>query len=156
MILAIDPGLRHCGLAVFNPLGGELVFATLVRNPELKLRGPRAWLEMAEAVELVLKMAGFKASTLVLEVPQVYFGRSVGSDLIELAGVDGAICYAVNPDEVFGYLPREWKGQVPKEIHNERVLKSLSPGERALLPKLPKSLAHNVTDAVGLGRFHID
>lgn len=53
--------------------------------------------------------------------------------------------------EVFEPTPVQWKGSVPKEIHNARVLARLSDAELRAIPKLPKSKLHNVIDAIGLG-----
>lgn len=51
--------------------------------------------------------------------------------------------------------PNEWKGSVPKVIHQKRILAVLSVEERARLPKLLKTKSHNMIDAVGIGLYHL-
>lgn len=157
MILAIDPGLRGCGVAAF---GSELVFCAYPRNPEARARGPGAWWSMAQAVYQAVVDANVPLPrTLVVEVPQVYAGskqKGDPNDLIQLAGVLGALTGLFRCATV-GYAPREWKGQVPKDVHNRRILGKLSASERTILEScgVSQSLQHNVIDAVGLGKFHL-
>ncbi len=50
--------------------------------------------------------------------------------------------------------PSEWKGHVPKDIHQPRILKALDARERALVLFVnPPSLRHNAIDAIGIGLF---
>lgn len=59
--------------------------------------------------------------------------------------------------------PREWKGSVPKDVHNERVLRALTAEERAIVfaacdaggKKVSVSKLNNVIDAVGLFLFQV-
>lgn len=154
MLVSIDPGLRHCGVAVFSD-SGELQKTYLIRNKEKTERGPKVWKSMAQEVRLGVPGT---FSTLVIEVPQVYsarFAKGNPADLIELAGVDGALSICLPADEVFGYLPRVWKGQVPKDIHNQRIEKTLTSAERTCVIELSATLRHNVWDAVGIGLYHL-
>lgn len=151
-LVSVDPGLRVCGVAVFTD--GVLTRALLVKNPEQRLRGPVAWLAMAEAVSVEVK----GCDELVVEVPQVYgAGKQKGdpNDLIQVAGVGAWVGSALNPKQATGYLPREWKGQVPKEVHNARIEKKLTTQELSVFDPCPPSLRHNVLDAVGLGLYHL-
>lgn len=153
-VMAIDPGLRHVGAAVFE--AGVLTRVALVRNPEQVKRGPEAWHSMASTVQAFAPVC----SVLVTEFPQVYDPRHQKGDqgdLIEVAGVAGAIVGAMfeRAGTVVGYLPRTWKGQVPKDIHNKRILGKLSPAELEHLKGIPLSLVHNVVDAVGIGLFFL-
>ncbi len=151
ILLAIDPGLRGCGAAVFHD--GVLFEASYVRSPAKTGNGPKAWRAMAEAVRLFAQ--GHLIDALVLEVPQVYTrGKGDPDDLIELAGVDGAILGRLMPVQQYGYKPREWKGSVPKDIHHARVRKTLTEAERQILENsAPASLRHNVLDAIALGKW---
>lgn len=155
MIVAVDPGLRGCGVAIFERT--ELAAAAYVRNP-VEGSGPAAWLGVAVAVREWLSGRTPLSAALVLEKPQVYrAGQSKGDpgDLIELAGVDGAIAGIRSWSSATAYLPRVWKGQVPKEIHHARINGLLVPDERARIEPCPKSLMHNVFDAIGIGMFHL-
>jgi hypothetical protein len=159
--LAVDPGLRTCGVALFEQ--DTLYRAWLSRNPLRTERGPEAWESMSRAVvkDLITyaPKRGRLVKRLVLEVPQIYWGGRRGgraADLIELAGVVGAVAAATPVLERAFYLPRQWKGQTPKDVHNRRVMKRLRDGEDARIVR-PKAAAllHNVIDSIGLGMKHL-
>lgn len=153
--VCVDPGLRGCGVAIFE--NAHLIHAAYVKSPEQKERGPVAWRAMAGAVfEYVEEW--LPAGTLVIEVPQVYRGaqqKGDPDDLLQLVGVEGWLGGLLMPARVVGYRPREWKGQIPKDVHNRRVEKALETYELAQFAGCPAYLKHNVLDAVGLGLFHL-
>lgn len=157
ILIAIDPGLRHCGVAVFE--AGELQCAALVKNRDLVSRGPSAHAEMAWQVLHWLSAWDLDRAILVLEWPRIYpgSGQRKGdlNDLLELAGVDSAIASKLGAflGEVTCYAPAQWKGQVPKRIMNDRVLKRLTPREAARIIH-PKD--HNVLDAIGIGLHRLE
>jgi hypothetical protein len=150
-VLSVDPGLRHCGVALFGDQ--QLRWAALIKSPEKTVRGPAAWLAMAKAV-LARLLNLPKPDVLVVEVPQVYSWRGQKgdqADLIELAGVDGALVGTIEHKTGISYLPRQWKGQVPKEVMNARVEAKLSEVEKGRIEACAPSLRHNVLDGVGIG-----
>ena len=156
--LAIDPGLRGSGVSVFS--ADSLVRAAYVKSPNQADRGPYAWRDMAEAIRLWLSMQEYEygaPNALVMELQQVYatrFQKGNQDDLLQLAGVNGAISYAFRGiPEVFSYLPRVWKGTVKKEVMTARIESKLSPEELAGIEPCAVSLRHNVIDAVGLGLY---
>jgi hypothetical protein len=77
------------------------------------------------------------------------------NDLMQLQRCNGqweqAVARANALAQIHAPYPVQWKGSVDKEVHNDRVLKRLTPAEREVIPKLPKSKLHNVIDAIGLG-----
>lgn len=161
-LISLDPGLRLCGVAVFRD--GVLTWAGLARNTNLTDRGAQAWLSMADAVMHALPMGTLlrPPDLLVHELMQVYeTKRQKGdpADLIELAGVSGAVVGTLDPRRAISYLPREWKGQIGKEVHHPRARSKLSEQEAATLDRclesVPVSLRHNVMDAVALGLFQL-
>lgn len=161
-LVTIDPGLRGTGVAIW--LDGKLVNAAYVESAEQKRRGPVAWVAMAAAVEdhVWEHMDNEEedcAHELVMEVPQIYgpeISKADPDDLLQLAGVDGAIARALRFGcPVVGYRPREWKGQTPKAIHNRRVENALSLAELDTFQRCPSHLRHNILDAVGIGLFHL-
>lgn len=171
MLLAIDPGLRHCGYAVFY--GGKLVCAGLARNPDKTNRGPQAWLSMAMTlvVELGNQQLPLSAGDeVVLEGQQVYQASHLAgkmgadaNDLLELSGVCGAIAAAyagLTVQDFRRVMPSEWKGTTDKTICQLRVSKRLSDSEAMAIcwpGKAGKdsSLAHNVYDAIAIGMFAV-
>jgi hypothetical protein len=139
VILAVDPGVHLCGCALF--IGDQLATAWLEE------KGPRAiW----SAVDPKWR----EHVRVIVEVPQVYGrSRSKGdpNDLINVALVAGAIVGLFPNTRIV--RPREWKGDVPKEVV-ERAAREVI-GDRIAAVQFPKrrALAHNIWDAVALGLF---
>jgi len=107
----------------------------------------------------------FSADIIVIERPQVYphGGKKQAdpNDLISVALFGGRLLQSVARKEttIIAIHPRQWKGQVPKEIHNRRVLKQLSSSERIAYAHGTKGIApskvHNVIDAIGIGLWRL-
>jgi hypothetical protein len=139
-LIAIDPG-ECCGWAIFE--GGILTHAGA--DPF----GRAVWGAFFPAASLV-----------VVERPQIYGvdkSRADPNDLITLAVKVGRICALAEEcgAKCETVLPREWKGNLPKDVCHERALGKLSPDERRALPELPRSVRHNMLDAVGIGLWKI-
>jgi hypothetical protein len=162
-LLAVDPGIRGCGAALFEDR--ELVKAGYVKNGVKEGDNPKAILSMA--LELMNWIGDWwKApfyykpgeQELVIEWPQVYrAGKLKGdpNDLLPLAGIGCALgAYLELHGATVRYLPREWKGQLPKDVVQRRVIERLSLEEVANI-ELAGARSHNIYDAVGLGLFHL-
>jgi len=161
MLLAIDPGIRGCGVALFD--GGYLIGAAYVKNSVDKGNGPTVCFFMAQEVFnwAIPDHEIYDGSywDIVMEWPQIYtHSKGDNNDLLALAGVDAAIttrfmdridCSAQH------YLPREWKGQLTKEVCHARIEKILTPKELAAIATKQKTYRHNTLDAVGIGLFHL-
>lgn len=152
MILCIDPGLRHCGTALFNQ-GGRLHEAALIKVGSNIVRGPKA--HRAMALEVYGTYTGIMNLTrVILEFPRIYprAAQQKGdlNDLLDLAGVDGAIAGLFSGCEILHVFPSDWKGQVPKPIMTKRIYSKLSEAEKAVLANKD----HNTLDAVGIGLHH--
>ncbi len=96
----------------------------------------------------------------VAEKPQVYPRDNVDpNNLITLAVslgiVLGPLVLAGVP--VVYVLPRDWKGQLPKDVHAKRIVARLKPAElevyRAAYAPLDAKARTDLTDAVGLGQW---
>jgi hypothetical protein len=115
-LLAIDPGVAPLAWARF--FGGALHSCGFM---------PREAFAAADWTDL---------HSLVIEKPFIYPKASKGdpNDLIDLAGAayfaEGAIVARGGPRAHYVY-PRDWKGQLDKPIHHERVWSMLSPPEIA-------------------------
>jgi hypothetical protein len=140
------------GVAVWK--GKSLYRAFLARNTEKTARGLGAWLAMAHVINSKLPEATHDV-LIVSEIPQVYKGSGVAEDLIELAGIVGACSGIFAGTEGCSYVPKEWKGQTPKAIHNKRVMAKLGTEETRAIEKTPPALLHNVIDAIGIGLFYL-
>lgn len=163
MILAVDPGLRGCGCALFT-LNGSLAAVDYVSGSAAPLERSVAAASTARSVwRWVCRLTPLSTAELVLEWPQVYYARiraggarTDPNDLLGLAAVDGALVAASPRARVTHYLPAEWKGQQNKEACRARIRSRLDAREMGLLDIVkPASKAHNAWDAVGIGLHHL-
>jgi hypothetical protein len=101
---------------------------------------------------------------LVIEKPQAFRGsKEDHNDLISLGVSIGAIIGAISSSmdedklKVHIVLPREWKGQRPKGVDNVYTRRLLTEDEVEIIDdcNAPKSLMHNVIDAVGIGLWRL-
>lgn len=143
-LVAIDPG-KAVGFAEFN---GELTNATVCTPEECLL-----------FIENAARISRARSSgDCVIEIPQVYPGQQQKgdqNDLILLAVMVGKFAERAK-EQRFGVAlvkPREWKGQLPKDVCWRRVRETLTPLEFSRIPELSKSRAHNMHDAIGLGTW---
>lgn len=157
MILCIDPGLRGCGVALFD--GARLHHAEYVKNPAVEGRGYSCHRLMAGAVWNSVFKLDVGIGAVLIEHP-VYYGSTHGkgdpNDLLDVVAVGAAIagaCYV--PTTFITIPPRDWKGQVPKEVMTKRIGASLTDLERKVILPCRKDLMHNVLDAVGIGLWHL-
>lgn len=155
-LLAVDPGIRGCGAAVFR--GGKLVAAAYVKNPLRSGNRAREAAAMAEAVRdwsLALDV-----DELAVEWMQVYWGDEHGkdpNDLLALCGIGAALSALVSEDAT-SYLVSEWKRTMKKEPCHARIRLRLEPEELKIAKAAVAaagSLGHNVWDAVGIGLHHV-
>jgi hypothetical protein len=133
MIIGIDPGLRCTGVAAFD--GNEWAV--------LSIR-PKAHDLVGRIVEICARLANRGPWDLaVIERPQVYrqgLMKGDPNDLVDLAVLVGALTVTLNAKRTLLPRPAQWKGQVPKEIHHDRIRKQV-PGVEG---------SKDALDAVGL------
>ncbi|AGC44557.1 hypothetical protein MYSTI_03245 [Myxococcus stipitatus DSM 14675] len=161
-LVSIDPGLRHCGVALFDVPGGgsaTLLAAGLPKNPEPQggELSPSSWASMALAVRGWLQpRLGDESYQLIIEMPRVYAAahqKGDQNDLIQLSGVVGMLGgYLPNVATRRSVHPRDWKGTLDADAFIERIKQRLDASEH-LRVELPSSSAlhHNVWDAIGIG-----
>ena len=153
--VAIDPGVHHCGVAIFQD--GELAHAQLTTG----LGGQAHPLlePIPHVVEMVADLVDGEELLygLVIEVPKVYRSehqKGDQRDLINLAVVVGALAQALSQyfEGILIIEPSVWKGQQKKHHTEKRVLEELTKEEleRVQLPSA-KSIQHNIFDAIGIG-----
>lgn len=147
-VMSFDPGKHSVAWARFND--GALAEAGLIRfdnghgTPDLtQFRATPAWVPTRALIEL----------------PQVYGragrgGKGDPNDLIDVAVTVGRIAQAIGPHLTAELVrPRVWKGNVPADVMLARIEKRLDVSELHVVDRapMPKSLKHNVVDAIGLG-----
>jgi hypothetical protein len=92
----------------------------------------------------------------VIEKPQVYapgHTRARSSDIVDLAIAAGRISKTFPRTE--WVRPAQWKGQVPKRIHHERVRSAMTEHELSLLLRLTGGELKHIMDAIGIGLVHL-
>lgn len=160
-IIAIDPGFRDCGVAVFRD--GTLVRCDHVKSKATGLVEAIQFSQTADAVmEFVSDVVEDGHFDLAIEYPQQYANSPAPRESVQkLVGVIGALAARVQATScglsvrVTTYKPREWKGQVPKEIMFDRILSRLNEDENETLPALSKTRLSHVYDAIGIGLHHL-
>jgi hypothetical protein len=170
MIVAVDPGLRGCGVSLVAD-GGTLLAAFYVANPEKVDDGPDAWKGLGRAVAQAVTLRAARLGPalgpvhLVVEWPRFYPEGAVIRDagkaprkadpnaLLQLAAIDGAVADALVYATAEKVWPATWKAQWKKKAHHEAILASLTAQERATIEECAKTKRHNVLDAVGIGRW---
>jgi hypothetical protein len=178
MLLAVDPGIRHCGVGLFR--GENLYEARLVKNPCRTGGGVVAAMAMAEAVAKWARDNPVEAvSSVVCERMKIYpDGKSPGDpnvSILPLIGVQHVLAGLFNRAVHFEFLPREWKGSVDGVAMTLTVRERLTDAEFKTIG-LPASAcaecrkrlgdyclkgesgcgADHVFDAIGIGLKHLN
>ena len=165
-LLAIDPGLRNMGVAVFED--GTLVFADNIKgSPATELSD--AIYDMAKAVISLEELKG--VTEVVSELPQIY--RVSKGDPNDLINICLPACIVIGHTKLKPTLvyPRQWKGQLPANVCAGRILTKLTEKEREAIDWLESfentlkkcvkegreigGVKHNAIDAVGIGLYHL-
>lgn len=151
MLVCIDPGKWLCGVAMFSDRG-YLLRAELVRT-----KG--SVVDLADAVaETVKKNRIENRLALAYEMPQVYMSDpGKAKSLFPLALTDGAVAYALRPNEIIEYKPHDWKGSVDPDAMTKKIKERWmdKTDHKAVVMPSAKSLAHNLYDAIGIGIYHL-
>ncbi len=136
---------------------GESTGATLAHGPQL------VWCGLLSLSDHWIPGVRFpftqQTDRLVIEIPNAHESKGAArskrdpQSIITLAVTCGQWIRHVSAKDTVRKFPGQWKGQVPKDIHNERVLDALTEQERAIVKACgaPTSKLHNVIDSVGLG-----
>jgi hypothetical protein len=152
ILIAVDPGLVCTGLAVF--VDGELRTVRGACTDPTKSLQERV-LSIAEDVQ----DAGCCAQRCVMEMPTIYpraKGKGSGNDIVKLATVVGAVIAALPVSTMILVAPAAWKGQVPKRIHQPRILAKLRENESRIVRAVSREYGaktHNIIDAIGIGLY---
>lgn len=150
-LVSIDPGVHHCGLAIWE--FGALIWAGLVKGEHKD----RPWL-LADELNNVLDSFNCSPDHVVIEKPGTVGGRAIRgdtNDLIALGITVGGILFTLDVSgccTIDLVTPSQWKGQLPKDKSQARSIGKLSSDEisRIEVPK-NKARATDVWDAVGIG-----
>jgi hypothetical protein len=149
-VICLDPGLEGTGFAYFHNLYGKATKTSLQkpRDSGVWRAGKYEW--KTKAV-LLWKQFNYYCShhhveKLVMEFPELWLvnSKSVASattgDLFKLAYLIGGFANNFLDAKVFLLAPKEWKGQLPKQIIHNRLTDLGFP-----------PLREHEADAVGIG-----
>lgn len=163
MIIAIDPGKYLCGVALLSNEGE--VYAACVSKPSLDpgLSSGRRWVLLADEVLCFVKnnlhlLPPDDTVTLIVEDMQVYAqdGASKADSLLDLQAVGGCVIGYLSANLDVGRIvtvrPREWKGQVPRDVTTNRMLAKFADHPGVRWPK-DKKTQGDVAAALALGLY---
>jgi hypothetical protein len=153
MLISLDPGVRMAGVAVFED--DELSSAWLARGKDWQLTAFAAFSEIEQRYPKEV----WSQAYLAIEIPQIYtpqYLKGDPNDLVAVTLMVGCFVGFMGPCVLVSrYYPRQWKGQVPKKIMNERIQYELTEEEWGRVELPAESYRHNVWDAVGIGLHHL-
>lgn len=141
-ILSIDPGKHANAYAYF--FEGELQSVLKEEHKNLHAK---------------LSPADSTLDVVVIEKPQAYAGHTAKNNAIIDVAIGAGFALGVFFTKCYNYqlvLPREWKGQVPKAIHQKRIMAKLSQEELALLEGFNKGELKDIIDAIGIGLWWLE
>lgn len=149
-LLSIDPGTKAVGWALFE--NSVLSSAGLSLSRALTL-GELCSVHSASIPQ---------ADVVVCEQMEYHPGRgnSFPASLLLVQWVGAFLCANRARDTSLPLLAREWKGNIPKEIHHGRIVQALSEQESNVLCgsllTCRKSNHKELLDAVGIGLYHLN
>jgi hypothetical protein len=144
-VMTFDPGKLSVGWATADENG-------IVRCGLVSDKTQPGLLRKLRDMQLDKATRGIKV---FIEVPQIYRERDWRgdpNDLVDETITVGALAaFTLDAEQEFK-RPHDWKGNVPKSIHNRRVKSRLTLAEAGVLANcgVIPSLAHNVVDAIGM------
>ena len=156
IILGIDPGKNFTG-AVFLK-NSEVVSTRLMvkwssdisKNLSNQVAELEDWFTHTFGVLSVGEVLA------IVEAPRIYPNSPVRAndqmDLSLMAGAFAAVTGSYKCVTTKLVTPREWKGTVKKEVHNERILKKM-PSLLPFLEGYPKTKQEHIIDAAGLALY---
>lgn len=122
LTIGIDPDLHNTGIAVVED--GKVILARVISIAE-NLKGADAVIEMAQVVQRechYLELEFEVLDAVVVEGQEIYRGVTGNPmDMLRIAQVAGAAVSAWEASVTFLPQPKEWKGSVPKHIHQKRT-----------------------------------
>ncbi len=161
-IMAIDPSINYCGVAIFGAKSKELHKAILVTPDKITKRDGEFYDKAYSVFRQVQHMQEeHNVQAIVCELPDHWSiaghaARESGS--IEKLAFMCGLFYQMRDDvDKFVFtLPRGWKGQLSKEVTKNRI-KSTYCGKKSWQYSEDEweELNHNVCDAIGIGHWSI-
>jgi len=113
-ILGIDPGLRCCGLALYN---SGIISTKSIRSSMGNSLSNRVSYITSESVAFAKSV-----DLLILEHMRVYpMQKGDPNDLIDISILVGSLMATIQHKECILASARQWKGQTPKNVSHKRI-----------------------------------
>lgn len=160
-LMAIDPSINFCGVAVFDIASKKLDDAILIKPAKITQRDGEFY---DKAFSVYTKVAQIQKECniwqVACELPDHwsvagYMARESGS-ITKLAFVCGLLYGIRNDVDKFIFtLPRGWKGQLSKEVLRNRIAPTYAGKGKHYTTEEWKDIDHNVADAIGIGHWRL-
>ena len=160
-LLAIDPSVNNCGIALFDRKTKKLVDALLVRPDKIAKRDGEFYDKAFSIYNKVVKVqTECDVVEVVCELPDHWsvagFQARESGSIEKLAFMCGLFYAMRNDVEQFTYtLPRGWKGQLSKDVTKNRIERDYVGKGKNYTADEWKNLDHNVCDAIGIGHWRL-
>jgi len=160
-LLAIDPSINYCGIALFDIKTKKLIDAMLVRPDRITQRDGEFYdkaFSIFTKVDTVRKKCG--VTSVACELPDHwavagFMARESGS-ITKLSFMCGLFYGMRNDVDKFVFaLPRGWKGQLSKDIMKNRIEGAYTGKGKHYTKDEWEKLDHNVCDAIGIGHWRL-
>lgn len=160
-LLAIDPSINFCGMAIFDIRKKELEVARLI-TPDKVVKRDGEFYDKARSVSDQIKevVADSNIDRIVCELPEHWsvagFAARESGSIQKLNFVCGMIYSAIHDVDLFEFIiPRGWKGQLSKDVTRNRLEPIYAGKGKFYTAKEWKGLNHNIADAIGIGHWRI-
>ena len=158
-LISIDPSINNVGIAIWElPKLGYLINGLMMHklvHPKVGQRSNEYDKSLSVLDQIKELIQEYEVNRMILEVPEHWAvagfeARETGS-IAKLMLVVGLI-YSLKHelDELKIVKPREWKGQLPKQVMENRLREDYNDIGVDLAALNP-----NVVDAIGIGHFYI-
>jgi hypothetical protein len=153
-LMSLDPSINNLGMAIWDAPKKEVIMYTLV-HPTKDAKDNEFDKSLSMLRQVKKQIQAYAVDGIIMETPETwavagYQARETGS-MTKLAFVCGMLCSLC--EEVGFYrvvIPREWKGQLSKEVMCNRLEKHYLARKIDLL-----NMDSNIADAIGIGHFQL-
>lgn len=160
-LLAIDPSINYCGVAIFDMKSKKLEDAVLIRPTKISQRDGEFYdkaFSIYTKVDEIRDKCGI--DQVACELPDHwavagFMARESGS-ITKLSFMCGLLYGMRNEVEKFVFtLPRGWKGQLSKDVLKNRIEKTYAGKGMKYSKDEWAEMDHNVVDAIGIGHWRL-
>jgi hypothetical protein len=152
-LMSIDPSINNVGMAIWELPNALMMYKLL--HPKVNARNNEYDKSLSILQQLQEWIKVYSVNRMILEIPEHWavagFEARENGSIAKLMLVVGLI-YSLRPslDELKIVKPREWKGQLPKDVMVNRLKDDYLSIDVDLEHMNP-----NVADAIGIGHFYI-